>query len=82
MAKGKGRGGMPSNRGDMMAQLQRMQEQMQQAQLALAEETVEASAGGGAVRVVMTGHRNAGQSSLIRPLWKMVMRKCSRIWSW
>ncbi len=55
MAKGKGRGGMPSNRGDMMAQLQRMQEQMEQAQLALAEETVEASAGGGAVRVVMTG---------------------------
>jgi len=54
MAKGKGRGGMPSKQ-NMMAQLQRMQEQMEQAQRSLAEETVEVSAGGGAVRIVMTG---------------------------
>jgi len=55
MAKGKGHGGMPGGRSNMMAQFQRMQEQMEQAQQQLAEETIEASAGGGAVRVVMTG---------------------------
>ena len=39
----------------MMAQLQRMQQQLADAQAALAEETVTASAGGGAIKVTMTG---------------------------
>jgi len=52
MAKGRRSGG---GSGNMMAQLQRMQAALQQAQAELAEETVEASAGGGAVKVVMTG---------------------------
>jgi len=39
----------------MMAQLQRMQQQLAEAQAALAEETVTATAGGGAITVVMTG---------------------------
>jgi len=39
----------------MLAQLQRMQEELRRAQEELAQETVEASAGGGAVRVVMSG---------------------------
>lgn len=55
MGKGKGRGRIPGGQKNMMAQLQQMQEQMQQVQQQLAEETVEVSAGGGAVRVVMTG---------------------------
>lgn len=38
-----------------MGQLRNMQAQLEQAQAALAEATVEASAGGGAVKVVMTG---------------------------
>ena len=46
--KGMGQGGM-------MAQLQRMQQQLADAQAALAEETVTASAGGGAIKVTMTG---------------------------
>ena len=45
---GKGQGGM-------MAQLQRMQQQLADAQAALAEETVTATAGGGAIKVTMTG---------------------------
>ena len=39
----------------MMQQLQKLQQQMAEAQEQLALETVEASAGGGAVKVTMTG---------------------------
>ena len=46
-------GGMDINK--MMQQVQQMQQQMQQAQEELANETVTASAGGGAVRATMTG---------------------------
>ncbi|MFZ5887975.1 MAG: YbaB/EbfC family nucleoid-associated protein [Chloroflexota bacterium] len=41
--------------GGMMQQLQRLQKQMEEAQAKLAEETVTATAGGGAIKVVMTG---------------------------
>ena len=53
MAKGFNRpaGGQPG----MMQQLQRLQQQMAEAQERLAEETVSATAGGGAVKVTMTG---------------------------
>jgi DNA-binding YbaB/EbfC family protein len=40
---------------DMMKQAQQMQAQMEKAQQALAEETVQGSAGGGAVTATMTG---------------------------
>src|SRR4030043_2133673 len=39
----------------MMQQIQKLQEQLAQAQEELAQETVDYSAGGGAVKVVMTG---------------------------
>ena len=39
----------------MMQQLQKLQEQLQAAQEQLAEETVTATAGGGAVKVTITG---------------------------
>lgn len=39
----------------MAAQLRKLQKDLKEAQAALAEETVEAKAGGGAVRVVMSG---------------------------
>ncbi|PSL45966.1 hypothetical protein B0H94_106227 [Salsuginibacillus halophilus] len=45
------------NMGSMMKQMQKMQKQMQQAQEELKERTVEASAGGGAVRVVASGDK-------------------------
>ena len=44
--------------GGMMAQIKRLQEQMETAQAQLAEETVTSSAGGGAVKVTMTGDQH------------------------
>ena len=44
--------------GDMMAQLQALQEEMAKQQAALAEETVEVSVGGGMVKVVATGQQD------------------------
>lgn len=41
--------------GSMMAQIQQMQQQMEQAQADLAEETVEISVGGGVIQIVMSG---------------------------
>src|SRR3989304_3108079 len=57
MAKGFNRpvGGAGGGQGGMMAQIQRLQKQMEEAQAQLAEETVTASAGGGAIKVTMTG---------------------------
>lgn len=47
----------PPRRGDegMLARLQKMQDELARAQTDLAEQTIEASAGGGAVKVVMSG---------------------------
>jgi len=56
MAKGfKGSFGGGSSGGNLMKQVKQMQEQMQAAQAQLAVETVNASVGGGAVKVTMTG---------------------------
>ena len=41
--------------GGMMAQIQKLQKQMEEAQAQLAVETVTASVGGGAIKVTMTG---------------------------
>src|SRR4030067_2810097 len=42
----------------MMGQIQKLQEQIQQVQEQLAEETLTATAGGGAVKITMTGNQN------------------------
>jgi DNA-binding YbaB/EbfC family protein len=57
MAKGFNRpgGGASGGGGGMMQQLQRLQEQLAQAQAQLAEEIVTATVGGGAIKVTMTG---------------------------
>lgn len=55
MAKGFNRGPAMGGQGGMMAQLQKLQQQMEEAQAKLAEETVTVTAGGGAIKVVMTG---------------------------
>ena len=56
MAKGFNKGpAMGGGQAGMMQQLQRMQKQMEEAQAKLAVETVTATAGGGAIKVVMTG---------------------------
>lgn len=59
MAKGfnrpKGMGAAGGGGGGMMSQLKKLQEQMEQTQAQLAEETVTATVGGGAIKVTMTG---------------------------
>lgn len=55
MAKGFNKGPAMGGQGGMMAQLQKLQQQMEEAQAKLAEETVTVTAGGGAIKVVMTG---------------------------
>jgi nucleoid-associated protein EbfC len=59
MAKGYNRppGGGASG-GGMMGQIKKMQEQLAAIQAQLAEETVTATAGGGAVKVTMTGDQH------------------------
>jgi DNA-binding YbaB/EbfC family protein len=59
---GGGGGGM----GNLAQQIQKMQQEMALAQEALAEETVEVSAGGGAVTIVITGHQRI-QSITLKP---------------
>lgn len=54
MAK-RSKGQKPKNTMSMMQQLQQLQQQVEMAQAQLAEETVTATVGGGAVKVVMTG---------------------------
>ncbi|MGA2505774.1 MAG: YbaB/EbfC family nucleoid-associated protein [Anaerolineales bacterium] len=55
MAKGFNRPAGGGGQTGMMQQLQRLQQQMAEAQERLAQETVLATAGGGAVKVTMTG---------------------------
>jgi nucleoid-associated protein EbfC len=62
-----GGGGMPSGgMGGMMAQIQKMQADMQKAQEELETETVEVSVGGGAIKVLITGHQRI-QAITINP---------------
>jgi len=66
MAKGYNRSPGASGQGGMMQQLQRLQQQMAEAQEKLSQETVSASSGGGAVKVIMTGDQHC-QSVEIDP---------------
>lgn len=50
-------GGAGMNQAGLMAQIQKMQDDMKAAQEALEQETLEVSVGGGAVTVVITGHQ-------------------------
>jgi len=58
MSKGRRKGPvMPGGGGGMMQQIQKLQEDMLKAQEDLGDETIEVSVGGGAIKVVMTGHQ-------------------------
>lgn len=54
---GFGGGGIPGGNMGMLKQLQKMQQDMAEAQQALEHETVEVSVGGGALTIVVTGHQ-------------------------
>ena len=56
----------PMNPQNMLSQMQAMQQQMAEAQEALAHESVTVTAGGGAISIVMSGHQR-GQSLTIDP---------------
>ncbi|MGD0878849.1 MAG: YbaB/EbfC family nucleoid-associated protein [Anaerolineales bacterium] len=66
MAKGFNRPAGGGGQAGMMQQLQRLQQQMAEAQEQLALEKVEATAGGGAVKVTMSGDQKC-QSVEIAP---------------
>ena len=66
MAKGFNRPAGTAGQSGMMQQLQRLQQQMAEAQEHLALETVSATAGGGAIKVTMTGDQKC-QSVEINP---------------
>lgn len=53
--------GMPGNMNNLMKQAQRMQKQMEEQAKALEEKTYEASAGGGVVKVVISGKKEITQ---------------------
>ena len=61
MSKGKGSSGMrrpaPGGQSGMLKQIQKMQQDMVEAQEKLAEETVDVSVGGGALTIVISGHQ-------------------------
>lgn len=61
-AGGGGAGGM----GGMLSQLQKMQQDMAEAQANLEKETVQVSVGGGALTIVITGHQRI-QSIKLNP---------------
>jgi nucleoid-associated protein EbfC len=52
-----GGGGGGGGAGGMMGKLAKLQEDMAKAQEALAEETIEVTAGGGAIKIVVTGNQ-------------------------
>lgn len=55
MSKRSKHGGLPGKGGGMMQQIQKLQQEMVKAQEELADTEVEGSAGGGAVKVTVTG---------------------------
>lgn len=63
MAKGRGPQ-IPGNMNNMMKQIQKMQKEMELAQEKLEEQTFEATAGGGAIRVEMNGKKEVTQIEL------------------
>lgn len=64
---GYGGGGMPpGGQAGMMRQLQKMQQDMADAQEALASEMTEVSVGGGAIKIVISGHQRV-QSITVNP---------------
>ena len=67
------------NMNDLLRQAQVMQNKVLKLQQEMAEKTVETSAGGGMVKVVMNGRQELVPSPLIPAPWRGAMWKCCRI---
>ena len=61
MAKGFNRGSQVGGNTQMMSQLHKLQAQMEAAQNQIAQEVVTATAGGGAIKITMTGDQKCQQ---------------------
>jgi hypothetical protein len=70
MAKGFNRPAGGGGGGGMMQQIQRLQEQLAEAQAKLADETVTATVGGGAIKVTMTGDQRCKSVEISAELLK------------
>ena len=57
-------GGMPGNMNNLMKQAQKMQKQMEETQKQLQETNYEGTAGGGVVKVVVSGNKEVKSVSL------------------
>ena len=57
-------GGIPGNMNNLMKQAQKMQKQMEEQAKALEEKTYEATAGGGVVKVVLSGKKEIQEVQL------------------
>ena len=66
-------GGMPGNMNNLMKQAQRMQRQMEEAQKELEEKEVEAAAGGGAVKVKVSGKKEIVDPEDVEMLEDLIM---------
>lgn len=64
--KGGAPGGM--NQGAMMQQIQKMQQDMAAAQEALEQETIDVTAGGGAITITITGHQRVQSIAIDKDL--------------
>ena len=64
MAKRGGFGQMPGNMGNLMKQAQRMQRQLEEKQEELASKEWEAQAGGGAVKVKVSGQKEVTEVTI------------------
>lgn len=64
MAKGGFPGGFGGNMGNLMKQAQKMQKDMEKLQAELQERSVEVTAGGGAITVVVTGKKEVKEITI------------------
>ena len=75
-------GGMPGNMANLMKQAQKMQRQMEEQAKELETKQFTATAGGGAVKVTVSGKREVLGESFRKKWWIRKISRCFRIWWW
>ena len=72
-------GGMPGNMANLMKQAQKMQRQMEEQAKELETKEFSATAGGGAVKVTVSGKREVLSVSFRKKWWIRRISRCFRI---